>query len=39
MKLGSLWQVHFVLPILFGLKMGSDMAVLYGNDALSIWMP
>ena len=28
--------VHFVLGILFVLTLVSDMAVLYGNDALSI---
>ena len=32
----SLWLVHFVLTILFVLKLASDMAVSYGNDAFSI---
>ena len=35
-KLCSLWWVHFVLTILFILKLASDMAVLYGNDEFSI---
>ena len=29
-------EVHFVLTILFVLTLASGMAVLYGNDALSI---
>ena len=29
---------HFVVTILFVLALGSDMAVLYANDAFSILM-
>ena len=35
-KLRSLWYVHFVLTILFVITLTSDMAVLYGNNALMI---
>ena len=37
-KLRSFWWVHFVLIILFVLKLASDLAVLYGNDESSILM-
>ena len=32
----TLWQINFVFIILFVLTLASDMAVLWGNDALSI---
>ena len=36
-KLPSLGQVNFVLTILFVLTLASDTAILYGNDAFSIF--
>ena len=35
-KLRSLWQVHFVLPILFVLTLAFERTVLYGSDAISV---
>ena len=35
-KLRSLWQVHFIPPVLYVLTLAFDVAVLYGNVALSI---
>ena len=38
-KLCSLWQVYFVLTILFSLTLAFDVAVLYENDAFSVLVP
>ena len=35
-NLHSLWQVHFVVAILFVLALASERAVLNGNDVFSI---
>ena len=35
-KTPFLWQVHFVVIILFVLTLAFDMAVFYGNDAFTI---
>ena len=38
-KLCPLWYVHFVLTILFVLKLASNMVVLHESNAFSILMP